>query len=265
METNSVVSHYSLNNTENYKTIINEPMNDITEKYYSLINEYLNFITDNINFKNIAYTKFIIERGFETITHVFTLLLYYTRNLNVAYFHGQKAFYFYVEFIEQISEDKHSFLQLSSRDASMFVYKKTIFELSTDARKMLPPLSPNNIEKLDMLNLNILILNNIMCCVLEKDHKILKHLDFVTNEILKANLNKVGFNIVEVFVNLMKQDISVNKYLETVQLFIIKYSRMKPEAQYNIVESKIKDKFFNSQCDQKIMESTANFVKWVLA
>lgn len=265
METNVANSHYSLNNLENYKTIINEPIHDIVGKYYALINEFLNFITDNVSFKNIAYTKFIIERGFETTTHVFSLLLYYTRNLNVAYFHGQKAFYFYVEFIGQISEDKHSFLQLSSRDASMFVYKKTIFELNNEARKILPLLCPNNVEKLDILNLNILILNNIMCYVLEKDYKMLKHLDFVTNEILKANLNKAGYNIIEVFVNSMKKDISLNKYLETLQLFTIKYSKMKPETQYNVAESKIKDKFINPLYEQKITESTAIFVKWILA
>jgi hypothetical protein len=264
METNVANSHYSLNNFENYKSTINDTTQDIIEKYYLLINEYLNFISDNIGFKNISYTKFIIERGLETITHVYSILLYYTRNLDVAYFHGQKAFYFYVEFIEQISEDKHSFLQLSSRDASMFVYKKTIFELNCDVRKSIVPLTNNNIEKLDMLNLNAIILKSMFCNVLEKDHKMIKHLEFITSEIIKAKLNKLGYTTIEVFSNLIKKDLHINKYFEIMKLFVVKYSKMKPEAQYNIVESHIKEKFTNPICEQKITESNANFVKWIL-
>jgi hypothetical protein len=265
METNVANSHYSLNNPENYKKMINEPISDIIEKYYLLVNEYMNFITDNVNFKNVSYTKFIIERGLETITHAFSVLLYYTRNLDVAYFHGQKAFYFYVEFIGQISEDKHSFLQLSSRDASMFVYKKTIFELNCDIRKTSEPLSDNNNEKLDILSLNIAILKNIFGYVLEKEQKMIKHLDFITNEIVKIKLNKTGYSLIETFANLMKKDVPINKYFEIMNLFVIKYSKMKPETQYNIVESQIKDKFNNPLCDQKINDPPANFVKWILA
>jgi hypothetical protein len=129
METINTNSYYSLNNIDNYKSTINDNSSEIINKYFLLINEYLSFIIENISFKNSVYTKFTVERGFETITHVFTLLLYFSRNLDLAYYHGQKSFYFYVEFIGQISEDKHSFLQLNSRDASMFVYKKTIFDM----------------------------------------------------------------------------------------------------------------------------------------
>jgi hypothetical protein len=265
METNGANSHYSLNNTENYKKIINDPIHNIVEKYYLLVNEYLNFITDNVGFKNVAYTKFIIERGVETITHVFSLLLYYTRNLDMAYFHGQKAFYFYAEFIGQISEDKHSFLQLSSRDASMFVYKKTIFELNNEIRKTIEPLSMSSVEKLDMLNLNIMILKNLYSYILEKDHKMIKHVDFITNEISKAKLNKIGYNLIEVFSNSMKKNIPIKNYFEIMKLFIVKYAKLKPEIKYNIVESHIKEKFNNPLCDQKLSEQTANFIKWVLS
>jgi len=265
METNVANSHYSLNNLENYKKTINEPIHNIVEKYYLLVNEYFNFIADNVGFKNIAYTKFIIERGVETITHVFSFLLYYTRNLDVAYFHGQKAFYFYAEFIGQISEDKHSFLQLSSRDAAMFVYKKTIFELNAEIRKTIEPLSADSVEKLDMLNLNTMIFKNFYSYVLEKEQKMIKHLDFITNEIVKAKLNKTGYSLIEVFTNLMTKNVPISKYFEIMKLFVVKYSKMKPETQYNIVECQIKDKLRNPLCEQKINDPPINFVKWVLA
>jgi len=145
-------NNYSLNDTNNYRTELNCTLGDIVNKYNILLAEYLHFIVENIGVKNSEYSKFIIERGLETIAHVFTLILYYSRNIDMAYYHGQRSFYFYVEFIGQISEDQHTFLNLSSRDAAMFVYKKTIFELSNDYRKNITELSKDTIEKMDTLN-----------------------------------------------------------------------------------------------------------------
>jgi lipopolysaccharide export LptBFGC system permease protein LptF len=62
--------------------------------------------------------------------------LYYTKNLDLAFYHSQKAYYFYIEFIEQISDDNVTFLQLSSKDATTFVYKKTIYEINNDYKKI---------------------------------------------------------------------------------------------------------------------------------
>jgi len=123
-----------IQNKENYKEILQSSILEIIDKYSKLVIEYLLFIVENIGSKNATYSKFIITRGLNTITHVFSSLLYYSNNLDMAYYHSQKSFYFYVEFIGQISEDQHSFLQLSSRDASIFVYKKTIFEIPLDIK-----------------------------------------------------------------------------------------------------------------------------------
>ena len=70
-----------------------------------------------------------MNRGLDTITHVFITILYHTNNHEIVYYYTQKSIYLYIEFINQISElDKH-FLKLTSRDAVIYVYKKTIFEL----------------------------------------------------------------------------------------------------------------------------------------
>ena len=63
------------------------------------------------------------------------MLLLYTKNLSLAYVHCQKSLYYYVEFICQIGDDTHSFLQLNTKDASLFVYKKTIFDINNEHRK----------------------------------------------------------------------------------------------------------------------------------
>jgi hypothetical protein len=128
----SLTTNYSLSNKENYKPSIDYNIVDLMDKYNKLVFEYLLFIIENIRIKNSIYNKFIILRGLETITNVFSILLIYSNNLDMVYYHSQKSFYFYVEFIGQISENQHSFLQLSSRDASLFVYKKTIFEIPSE-------------------------------------------------------------------------------------------------------------------------------------
>ena len=85
--------------------------------------------------KSDSFCKFIIQRGLITITNVFNIILFYSKNLDMAYYHSQKAYYFYVEFIGQISEEHNTFLQLSSRDAILFIYKKTIFDIHNECKK----------------------------------------------------------------------------------------------------------------------------------
>ena len=87
------------------------------------------------NVENNTYNLFIIQRGFETIIHCFKLLLLYTKNVELALYHSKKAYIYYVEFIGQIGYNNHSFLKLNSTDATLFVYKKTIFEINTDYKK----------------------------------------------------------------------------------------------------------------------------------
>jgi len=106
-----------------YESSIIENDKTIRDKYVCLVIEYL----INIFYKNMS--PFIIIRGLDTITHVFIMLLYYTQHLETAYTYSQKSLYLYIEFIEQIAFDKNSFLQLSSKDAVIYVYKKTLYEI----------------------------------------------------------------------------------------------------------------------------------------
>ena len=263
-------SQYSLNSIDNYKSTIDNDVKDIINKFYLLVMEYLNFITDNINYKNIACAKFIIERGYETIAHVFTHLLYYSRNLDLAYYHSQKAYYFYVEFIGQISEDKHTFLQLSSRDATMFVYKKTIFEMNNDIRKNNKELSMNNCLKLDILNLNVDICKIILCFSLNSDIKLAKKMESIVADIIKNNISKSGYNLIRTFLNYFANGNNVRivlfeKYIDTVKIFIKKTSKITLESDFKLLESKIINKFSDAIHEEKTNESPEVFIKWLLA
>jgi len=88
----------------------------------------------NIKFTNIKLSRFIIIRGLDTLTNVFLHIFYFTKNIDLTYYHCQKSFNFYVEFVCQITEEEKMFLQLSSRDATTYVYKKTLFEINEQAK-----------------------------------------------------------------------------------------------------------------------------------
>ena len=119
---------YSLKSIETYLPDGIFLVNDVIDKYIQLLVEYCSsvskqkFIITSPNMFN-----FIVLRGLETTTHVFKYVLLYTQNLEAAYHHAQKSVYYYLEFIAQVAEQRNAFLQLSSRDAITYVYKKTIY------------------------------------------------------------------------------------------------------------------------------------------
>ena len=127
---------FSLLNKSNYNANLEDNITEVLNKYASLTIKYVLYLSEaGIFSKNKGdLTQFITTRGVDTLTHIFLNLLFYTNNSSVTYFHSEKSFYFYIEFVSQISHEDKSFLQLSSRDACNYVYKKTIFDLQKDMR-----------------------------------------------------------------------------------------------------------------------------------
>lgn len=153
---------YALNNVDNFKLNFECSLQDILTKFVSVVVEYMRFMSEKISMKNKHYYRFIFERGVETLSHVFINTLYFTKNLDLSFYHSQKAYYFYIEFIEQISDENVTFLQLSSRDAILFVYKKTIYEINQEYKKTI--LDPSNEDKstLTTMDFYIAIYKNII-------------------------------------------------------------------------------------------------------
>lgn len=75
-----------------------------------------------------------VHRGARAIAHVFRMVLLYTRSLEAASHHASKASVYYCEFISQITDDGMHYLQLAPRDAVMFAYKKTVYDINTEVR-----------------------------------------------------------------------------------------------------------------------------------
>jgi hypothetical protein len=266
-------SHYILYNTSNYKAVIKNSVSEILTKFVEVIIEYMMFISEKIMMKNKPYYRFIFERGIETIIHVFSVIFYYTKNLELTFYHTQKAYYFYIEFIEQISNDNVTFLQLSSRDAILFVYKKTIFDLNNEYRKGIQ--EPTSEEK------------NILATVDTYTHIyksivlfIINHTDFKyenKNEYINTSSNAIEF----ISETLNKNKIKSN-HIECVYLFItllddkklemLDFFRLLDEFIKKIISKKkfdekvIKNKIYDSELSNFINNNELNnIVEWIFS
>jgi hypothetical protein len=170
---------YSLKSTETYLSDGIFLVNNVIDKYIQILVEYCSSVSKQkfvITSPNMF--NFIILRGLETTTHVFKYVLLYTQNLDAAFHHAQKSIYYYLEFIAQVAEQKNAFLQLSSRDAITYVYKKTIYLINNLESKK----SKNDI--INTMNLymqlyknlgdNIIIARKNTTCISEGDVERLK-------------------------------------------------------------------------------------------
>tara|TARA_B100001059_G_C17839557_1_gene591095 strand:- start:1265 stop:1984 length:720 start_codon:yes stop_codon:yes gene_type:complete len=154
-------STLSLNLLTNYLPAIQESNLELYQYYIALIQTLLNHIYTNITIKNEEYLKYIINYGIDTITHIYKLLLLYTKNVSLTVHHCEKSILFYVEFITQIGDDNHSFLQLTSKDAVMFLYKKTLFELEENYVKTCVH-TPEHISKIEEFHQISKIISNMI-------------------------------------------------------------------------------------------------------
>jgi hypothetical protein len=238
----------ALINSLNFNTKLTCNLSEILQKYVSLILEYTDFISEKVNIKNKKYYDYLYNRGLDTISHVFLLILFYTKNLDITYYHSQKAFYFYVEFIEQILDVQHSFLNLSSRDATMFVYKKTIYEINTEYRKLLD--NSENINN-DTINLNHIANKDVKFDLLNSYIEIYK---------LLIRLEKPKVLEISEIINKIKCSSSyLQKILNIVNIFADKMIENNSQTtQYPLFILLLKKMFTEQQLDNKILNKLKN-------
>jgi hypothetical protein len=254
--------NYSLHNSQNFKKELESDIGDVIEKISGLFLEYFKFITENIKLKNSSFSKFIIIRGLDTIVNVFNFILLYTKNPDVTYFHCQKSFYFYVEFVGQISEDEKMFLQLSSRDASNYVYKKTIFDINSELRKSNEQISDYTKLKLTVINCYIEIYKTLLLKMINYNinnnsdinllEELYKKLNNLSNRSIIHGLN----NIIE---NLFYNIEEPSKLYQIISILIKKITKN------NSLIENIYSKFLSEDYRDKLEESNDKFVTWLIS
>jgi hypothetical protein len=99
----------------------------IVDSYVFIINDFFSTVAKS----NSDLSALNICIGINTINRVFEHTLLRTKCIETAKYYSQKSYYYYLEYMEQVS-NMYLSQGLNHMDAVMFVYKKTIFDLAND-------------------------------------------------------------------------------------------------------------------------------------
>jgi hypothetical protein len=256
-------TNFILYNKLNYKETIDISISQILDKFVEVIIEYMKFISEKLVAKNSLHCRFLFEKGIESLIHVFTIMFYYTKNIDITFYYTQKAYYFYIEFMEQISDANIAFLNLSSQDATLFVYKNTIFCINNEYKKNNQ--EPKQEEKLifDMLHSYIHIYKNIILFVINNDKSIY---DNILRRINIDCINNACKSIIDISENLNKNKLKSNA-LEYIKMFIILLNnhnnKINTNKFFDLLKKYIKKSIGQKHVDEKIIY--ANMEKEIMS
>ena len=271
----SFIDKCILQNCENYNKMLPCGYTDVFLKYIENMNKFLICCIQTIQIQNDNYKKYIIKKGIELIDHTFIFLLYYTLNPELVYSHCEQGFIYYIEFMGQVTINSDNCLPLTTKDATLFVYKKTIFEICKEYRDN-SPISMEDSNTLKTIkeltnvyksllflyvdeanfenekNMNgyeLKCLKNIIINILSND------LDF--NDVFSTNLNVIEYFMIFIKTN---EDLIIHNKLNVIELFVKKFN--KQNITIEMLKKNINNEFFNEVC---INYSINNINKYVNA
>ena len=207
--------------------IISENIIEILTKYLLTINNFTKFFFTNITlYKNNKLLENLYIKGIILINNIFNISLLYLDSLVDIYNLCEKGYIYFIEFINQInitnSSENNSF-ELTLKDAIIFSYKKTIFNIentiSTD-------ISEFNYFKHDVINEIIIIINNLSFTL---NKNLYKHFNSDTNiiEIINSNtlfLSKIIkkiFNLTDINTKISTIDYKIIYKLKNINSILI--------------------------------------------
>lgn len=272
------MEEYNILSESNYnQQLLNDP-EEIVLNYFNILKEYLFHAGENIIMQDYSYYIFIVKRGLDCIKHIFNILLLYTNNLDLVVYHCKKSYLYYIEFISQIGNENHTYLQLNSKDAALFVYKKTVFDINNEKRSNFT-LSDKNKEKLDYLSTFCEIVNEIVLTVYDneniKGEQKMSYIMYIINMSSKVKdkivrskkTTKQKIQACEL-INLFLKSIKLKKiedeclYLNIINLFSKKILSQKYQE---ITKEFIEEKMLNSKFDKMLNDvSPLKFINWFL-
>lgn len=241
---------YNLHNVNNYESTINYDELEVFNNYKLIISSYIKLISENNYFINKNNFKIIINKGIDTFSHIFKIILLYTKSLHLATYHSQKAYIFYIEFIEQMYQDNNAFLKLNFKDAILFLYKKTIYDLNDDYIKHKHKITTD--ENIFFCNLNIyiqsfntfahyVVINDTNKYIYNKVDLYYDYFDKLTH-ILQNNKNKYNNQILTIILSLINKlescQVPINNILQILQLFV-EYINEKSNLDINHLQNMI--------------------------
>ena len=138
-----------LKNVDNYRSKVSFSFQDVCHQYIDVMNYF--FIHGHSILSDRTHTH---QKGIEVITNIFLYILLHTKNLDLSTHIANNCTYYFVEYIHQINnkDTDFVFVNLTLKDAIVYIYRKSIFEINdTFRKKFKSSKSENNL--FDTLNL----------------------------------------------------------------------------------------------------------------
>uniref|UniRef100_A0A6C0BRG8 Uncharacterized protein n=1 Tax=viral metagenome TaxID=1070528 RepID=A0A6C0BRG8_9ZZZZ len=172
---------FNLKNPDIYKESLNCSLKDIYVCLKVLLEQYLKCCLDS----NTKVEKYYVDKGINIIVNVFKIILLYTKNLEITKMYAFNSIYFYIEYINQISnkESEIVFVNLTLNDAISYVYRKSIYEISDSYKKKFKLQKEDNIRFKNVNNL-ILLYQTVFSSYLTSTDNIT---DLLPSNIIKIN------------------------------------------------------------------------------
>jgi len=256
------------------------PKSQILETYIKLINEYFGLLSESEIMKELNFPSSSVYIGANAIHRVFEIILMKTKSIEKTYYYCQRAYYYYLEYIEQIYRANLS-QNLNHMDIILFVYKKTIYDTYDG----------DNNDNSHTLS-NIMTLNNETLAFDEKElRKILLKVTKIINVLFYwENINiefherqSISFNYLNRFLHKIDAIDSSLQYLEVIQekmeMDYMVYNELLNELMKKIESAKLKTgitglysndcilmKFYIEEptCKEKFENGNMkDFVKWL--
>ena len=126
------MSQFSISNIENYNKSLTSTYEDCIVAFKNTIYKYFLHYSLINQEKTLTFDVDTLIVGINTIECIFSMLLLKTKNLNLVVQNSENTIFYFFEFIEQMKRPRtelQSLLNLTTMDAKLFVFKKTIFDL----------------------------------------------------------------------------------------------------------------------------------------
>jgi hypothetical protein len=233
--------------------------------YVRIMNDYLNHFTCSDKYKKGEQDrKYLLLNGFSTLTHVFKITLN-CKTIELAIENTKKAIYYYTQFIEQMEENIMHDLNVSSNNASLFVYKKTIDHLLPDADADAPDADApsNNVLLKQNVDYILLMYRLIVDDLLKNEYNsfIPTKLINISMELCRNNTCEIIFRreITSIMIFINHFSSTKHSWYEYIYLYIKKYK------QSNLTLERVFQKKIHPTYADKLLNEPANtYIKWLL-
>lgn len=128
--------YMDIKNTDFYNEYVDVSLFNSCLKIVDITNYYLLY-TNESSFKDIEITK----KGIDIILNVFSMIFLYTKNLELTIEYTNNSIYYFIEYVSQIKTKNNEFVfvNLTIKDAILYVYRKSIYEINENHRRKYEP------------------------------------------------------------------------------------------------------------------------------